>query len=301
MPSLSVQAFAKVNLTLDVFNRRSDGFHSIASVVQTISLHDSLVLTLRDEPGVSVSCEGPHEAGVPRDASNLAARAAQSLLDVARCDSGLHITIHKRIPSQAGLGGGSSDAAAALLGTAALFGLDIGPKLLHDLAAGLGSDVPFFLSGGTAVIRGRGDAVGPLQDAPPLWVVVVKPAESVSTGWAYGALDAMEERASARATKRMEEAVRSGDARAVAVGQSNDFEAVVFRHVPAIAWLRDELLMAGARAAHLCGSGSAVYGIVENEAEAERIAALFRSRYDHATAERTLSRVEANPLREVAV
>jgi len=299
MTTLTVQARAKINLTLDVFNKRSDGYHSLASVVQAISLYDTL--RLRAAPGseISLTCEGEHAAGVPSDASNLVVKAARAVLDVAHCDMGLDIRLHKGIPSQAGLGGGSSDAAAALIGVTSLFGLDIGPKLLHELASKLGSDVPFFLSGGTAIMRGRGENICPVADAPTLWLVVVKPEESVSTAWAYGALDSIEDRSSNRATKPLEEALKAGDLARVISGQSNDFELPVFRRFPRLAWLRDELQMAGALTAHLCGSGSALYGIAGDEAQANKIANLLRGAYRNTYVARTLSRIESNPLREM--
>src|SRR5262249_21751824 len=160
---------------------------------------------------------------------------------------------------QAGLGGGSSNAAAALLGVNALLGLNLEARTLYDLAASLGSDVPFFLTGGTAAARGRGASLTPLADAPTLLLVVVQPEENVSTAWDYGELDAISDRASHRATKRMEEALRAGDHGRLIAWQSNDFELPVFAHFPRLAWLHDELRMAGALTAHLCGSGSALY------------------------------------------
>ncbi|HLJ54301.1 MAG TPA: 4-(cytidine 5'-diphospho)-2-C-methyl-D-erythritol kinase [Chthonomonadaceae bacterium] len=301
MTRLTVYARAKINLTLDVFNRRSDGYHSIASVFQAISLQDTLTLTGAAESGIRLTCDGPHAAGVPVDDTNLVVRAARALLDVAHCESGLDIHLRKEIPSQAGLGGGSSDAAAALIGAATLFGIDAGPRLLRELAIRLGSDVPFFLSGGTAVVRGRGENISPIADAPALWLVLVKPDESVSTAWAYGALDAIEERASNRATSLLEGALKSGDAARTIACQSNDFEAPVFARYPGVAWLRDQLQMAGAVAAHLCGSGSAVYGVARDRLAAERIAASLRPSYANTAVARTLSRIESNPLRELAL
>lgn len=298
MTSLTLHAYAKINLTLDVFNKRADGYHSLASIVQAISLRDTLELSPA-APGVSLTCEGEHAFGVPTDATNLVVRAAKAVLDVAHCECGLHIRLHKGIPSQAGLGGGSSDAAATLIGVTALFGLGLGPKLLHDLAAKLGSDVPFFLSGGTAVMRGRGENISPATDAPPMWIVVVKPEESVSTGWAYGALDEMTDRSSNRATKPLDEALKSGDLSRIISGQSNDFELPVFRHHPRLAWLRDELQMAGALTAHLCGSGSALYGVATDQAHALKIGELLRRTYPFTYVARTLTRVESNPLREI--
>jgi 4-diphosphocytidyl-2-C-methyl-D-erythritol kinase len=298
MSTLTVSSFAKINLTLDVFSKRADGYHSIASVMQAISLHDTLRLTRRDEAGVVFTCDALPEDAVPTDATNLVVRAAQAALEAAETSvsGGMEIRLEKRIPAQAGLGGGSSNAAATLLGCNALLELNLSSKKLHELASSLGSDVPFFLTGGTAVARGRGENLTPLPDIPTLWLVVVKPEESVSTGWAYKELDALPERASHRGTKRMEEALRAEDHDRLLAFQSNDFEAVVFPHFPRLAFLHDELRMAGAVTAHLCGSGSALYGVAPNEATAERIASLLRTRYPRVSVARTLTRMESDPL-----
>ncbi len=300
-PSLKVRAFAKINLTLDVFSRRADGYHGLASVMQAISLHDTLTLTRREEPGIGFTCAALDGSDVPADETNLAYRAALSAFQAASeagvgIDSGVTIHLEKRIPSQAGLGGGSSDAAAALLSVNSLFGLKLSVETLHRCAAALGSDVPFFLTGGTATARGRGENLTALPDMPPCWLVVVKPEESVSTGWAYTQLDAVVDRASHRATKRMEEALRTQDNERMLAFASNDFELPVFMHFPRLAWLHDELRMAGALTAHLCGSGSALYGTAPDEAAARRIAAHFTGRYPHVATARTLSRAESDPL-----
>lgn len=293
---LILRAYAKINLTLDVFSKRADGYHSLASVLQTISLHDTLTLTPTDAPGIALTCDAPEEFAVPTDELNLAFRAVKTALEAAgRTDCGLEIHLEKRIPAQAGLGGGSSDAASALIGANRLLDLGLDAKRLHELAASLGSDVPFFLAGGAAAARGRGEILTPLPDIEPFWLVVVKPAIGVSTAWAYAQLDAEPERASHRATKRFEEALQSGDRDRLIQWQSNDFELPVFAHFPELAWLHDELRMAGAVTAHLCGSGSAIYGVAENETQAKKIAALLQSKYSHVYLTQTLTR-EASEL-----
>ncbi len=299
--SRTVRAFAKINLTLDVFSKRADGYHSLASVMQAISLHDTLILTRREEPGLGFTCDAPAAAEIPADATNLVYRAAQAVLTAAeeaghRLGGGVALHLVKRIPAQAGLGGGSSDAAATLLGTDALLNLGLSRSALHDCATALGSDVPFFLMGGTATARGRGENLTALPDAPPCWLVVVKPEESVSTGWAYSQLDAIPERASHRATGRWEQALRGEDHDRLLAFQSNDFEQPVFTHFPRLAWLHDELMMAGALAAHLCGSGSALYGIVPDAATAQRVADRLQGRYPYVSIARTLTRAESDPL-----
>lgn len=300
MNTFTLNAYAKINYTLDVFSKRADGYHDIASVMQTISLHDTLRFTRRDEPGIVFTCKAPDAPDVPTDASNLVVRAAQLVLEAAReagrtVQSGIAIHLEKRIPSQAGLGGGSSDAATALRGTEMALELAAADLPLPTLAAQLGSDVPFFLRGGTAVARGRGEKLSALPDGPPFALVVVKPEENVSTGWAYNALDALAERKSHRATRRMEEALRRGDHDRILAFQSNDFELPVFQQHPRLAWLHDELMMAGCLTARLCGSGSALYGIASNAAQAERIAALLRPKYPRTHVAHTLSRAEFNP------
>ena len=299
-PSLSAEplilkAPAKINLTLDVFSKRSDGYHSLASVMQAISLFDTLTFQRTDRPGIGFTCHAPEAADVPTDDTNLVVRAVKAVLAEADLSESLGLIVHldKAIPSQAGLGGGSSDAATALKGANRLMGDRIEKKRLLELAAALGSDVPFFLIGGTAAARGRGEQLTPLEDGPELWLVVVKPLDSVSTGWAYGELDADPNRASHRATKRMEEALREGDVERIIQFQSNDFEAPVFTKHPKISWVADELRMCGAATARMSGSGAAVYGVTRTEAEAQRIAGKMQGRYPFVAVARTLRRDEA--------
>lgn len=296
---LNLRAFAKINLTLDVFSKRPDGYHGIASVMQAISLHDTIRMVLRDEPGVQFTCDGPEAAGIPIDDSNLVVRAAAAVIVAAResrgssVKSGVAIHLNKVTPSQAGLGGGSSDAAATVVGVNELFGLNLPPSKLHEIAASIGSDVPYFLLGGTAVARGRGEVLSPSKDAPRFWLVVVKPDENVSTAWAYGELDSMPDRSSHRGTKRMEQAIEEGDYDLVLARMCNDFELPVFSRYPRLAWLHDELRMAGARTAGLCGSGSAIFGVAGSEAEARNIAAMLQSRYPGVSVAHTLTREES--------
>src|SRR5439155_268168 len=151
--------------------------------------------------GIALECDAPD---VPADETNLAYRAAAAVLEAANRSKGVIIRLNKRIPSHAGLGGGSADAAYTLLGMDRLFALGLTSERLSEMAAELGSDVPFFLTGGTASARGRGEKLSLLPDGPPFWFVIVKPDACVSTAWAYQALDAIPQRSSARATRDME-------------------------------------------------------------------------------------------------
>ena len=276
MTSLTRNAYAKINLTLDVGPRRADGYHDISSVMQTIGLHDTLTVSqTADAPGVHLEVTGDEGEGVPSDESNLVHRAAVRLQKVAAARevipgglSGLHILLHKRIPSQAGLGGGSSDAAATLLAVNDLLGLTLSLLRLSEIGVALGADVPFFLTGGTALVRGIGERVTPLPPLHPPWfLVVVKPLVGVSTAAAYAALDALPGRVPGSAT----EAWWNNEQ-----GLSNDFEAAVFPTHPEIAAAYALLSQTDGTEESfrplLCGSGAAIFRRVASAEEAHRLA-----------------------------
>ena len=280
MTSLTRNAHAKINLTLDVGARRPDGFHDIASVMQTLALHDTLTLTLTpDAPGVRLEVIGDEGGGVPADESNLVHRAAVRLQKVAAARgstlgsrSGVHILLHKRIPSQAGMGGGSSDAAAALLAINDLLGLALPLPRLAEIGASLGADVPFFLTGGTASVQGIGEQVMALPPLSPPWpLIVVKPPVGVSTAAAYAALDALPGRISGSATA----AWLGGEERPL-----NDFEQVILPAYPEVAVAHALLIQTDTGQESfsplLCGSGAAIFKRVRSDAEAQRL-------FDHIT------------------
>jgi 4-diphosphocytidyl-2-C-methyl-D-erythritol kinase len=282
---VEVKAFAKVNLDLRVLGTRPDGYHELRTVFQTIALHDTIRLRAVDGP-VSLSCG---TAGVPLDASNLVWRAASRLwAAIGRPGepTGVAIEIDKGIPLQSGLGGGSADAAAGLAGLARLWG-PVPGDVVRDVAAALGADVPFFLTGGTALGLGRGEEIYPLVDMPPHAVVIVTPPFGVSTVEAYRWYD--EDRAAGR-----KEAVHDLQPLPVpwpsrAAQMVNDLEPPVMRRHPEIGQLRARLREAGAVAAAMSGSGSAVFGLFARRATAARaVATLGRG----AVLTRTLSRLE---------
>ena len=290
-----VRSYAKVNLTLDVLGKRPDGFHDIESVMQTISMHDTLTLGLGGEPGIRLTCDMP---GIPTDESNLAHRAAVLFFEALGVELRLDVHVEKRIPPQAGLGGGSSNAAAVLRGLSQLFEQDEGskfkvqsskfnesetlnlePSTLNHLAARIGSDVPFFLTGGTAFVRGRGEVVEPLPDVGPWWLVIVKPPFGISTAWAYQRLDGMRAAVSSQqsavseletASERIRKCIEAGDFRLLPRLLSNDLEAPAFERHPELPKLKDALADAGALGALMCGSGSAVFGLFDNKEAATR-------------------------------
>ena len=268
--TLTRRAPAKINLTLDVGPVGSDDFHPVRTVMQTIALADTLTVThTPHRPGVSLAVTGPEAAGVPNGPENLVYQAAVRMQKIAAArrvgsaaDLGVHIDLVKTVPSQAGLGGGSSDAAAALLALDTLWELNLSRERLTDMAAALGSDVPFFLHGGTALCEGRGERVTPLPALSPDWpLVIVKPPVGVSTAAAYRALDALPHRVMGTATERWP----------VDQHTANDFEAVVYHLFPEVGAVRAALADFGA-GPRLCGSGAALWCRAASDTHASRIA-----------------------------
>lgn len=283
--SVTVRAFAKVNLDLRIVGTLPDGYHDVRTVLQSIRLHDTL--EVRARPGAMViDCDVP---GVPVDARNLVWKAAALLHQTVRGrrgpPTGLHVTLRKRIPAEAGLGGGSSDAAAMLLAVTRLWRLSLDLPSLLRLGARLGADVPFFLAGGTAVGLGRGDDVSPLAEPPPSAIVVVKPAFGVSTAEAYRWFDEDRSGRPARASRRALDGWP-----AWAVDLRNDLELPVVRRHPRIRHAVRALTRHGARHAAMSGSGSAAFGIFDDQRAAADAQALLAGRGWWAVTTRTVTR-----------
>jgi 4-diphosphocytidyl-2-C-methyl-D-erythritol kinase len=262
--SIRIRAHAKINLDLRVLGTRADGFHELRTVFQAISLHDTLTIVPR-EGEFAIECA---TAGVPLDRSNLVWKAAQALWRAARRGGDVRdviVHLEKRIPLQAGLGGGSGNAAAALIALARLWRLNVRPSQLTDVAGSLGADVPFFLSGGTALGLGRGEEIYPLADLPRHWIVLLVPGFGVSTVDAYSWYD--HERDVDRGVVREPQHV-PGPWPSRAAQMINDLEPPIARRHPEIDHMKAALRRAGALAAAMSGSGSAVFGLFQRAAEA---------------------------------
>jgi len=262
---VTVRGFAKINLDLRVLGMRADGFHELRTVFQAISLHDIIACVPREGP-FAIECAA---AGVPLDESNLIWRAAEALWRSLRRSGPVRdivVRLDKRIPLQSGLGGGSADAAATLVALARAWRVPVRPAQLTDVAATLGADVPFFLSGGTALGLGRGDEIYPLADLPRHWVVLLVPGFGVSSGEAYGWYDA--ERDLGRGALGREAQHVPGPWPSRAAQMINDLEAAIARHHPEIDQMKAALRRAGAAAAAMSGSGSAVFGLFQDRREA---------------------------------
>jgi len=285
MRSLRIPAFAKVNLCLDILGRRADGYHELRTIFQTISLHDTLELSLTRQRKVQLECSDP---SLPCGRENLVWRALDALRRALHMRSGIHAVLYKRIPAGRGLGGGSSDAAAALIGLLRLTRHKLSAPRLLEIASRLGADVPFFLSGGRALGVGRGNEIFPLPDLPRRAVLVVSPASiAVPTRDAYAWVS------STLTDRRPASKIHSFCALCWSPqwsDLSNDFEQVVFARHPRLRTIKRKLLQGGAAEAALAGSGSAVFGVFPDPAQARRTARLFSD--DRAFVVRTLSRKE---------
>lgn len=262
---LVLKTAAKVNLTLEVLGKRTDGYHEIATVMQAVDLSDRI--TLDDADDLELRSSFPD---VPTDSRNSALRAAAALREAAGFRGGVRITLDKRIPVAAGLGGGSSDAAGVLVGLNRLWRLRWPLERLDELAATLGSDVPFFLRGGAAVATGRGEKVEPLR-ARSLALVLVNPKFPASTAEMYGRLTpAMY--SDGGATKALVGSLGRSAAR-VAASLYNGMEAAAAGVFPQIAQMRAALLAAGALGALMSGSGPTVFGVARSYEQARQIRA----------------------------
>lgn len=265
MASLALHAFCKVNLCLEITGRRDDGYHDLATVFQTVSLSDRLALETRDESGIDVIVPG---GGAPEGEENLCWQAAALYREENEWPEGLTVSLEKRVPSGAGLGGGSSDAAAVLTGLASMDSAPLPRSRLEEIAEKLGADVAFFLTGGTALATGRGDRVDPLPEIPACRILLIRPDLEVSTAEAYAMLsgDDFTDGAHARA---MADAIRAGRAGEIPGHVRNGFARRLEGRWPVLAELKTALRQAGALAAEITGSGSAVFGIFDDHAVAE--------------------------------
>jgi 4-diphosphocytidyl-2-C-methyl-D-erythritol kinase len=294
MSRVRVPAYAKVNLALRILGRRADGYHELRTIFQSISLHDTLTLSRAPGTGIELTVNmretGANRrarrgnsqtseagdagaTGVPSGPENLVWRALELLRRELKLRMGLRAVLEKRIPAGGGLGGGSSDAAAAMVALLRLARRTLPAERLAEIATSLGSDVPYFLHGGTALGLGRGNEIFPLPDAPPATLLVVVPRGiRVATREAYAWLGArLTRRKDARKILSFGALFRSRRE----FGLENDFEAAVFRRHPRLAGIKRELLRQGAAEAALAGSGSAVFGLFQYPAQARRAAQVF--------------------------
>lgn len=269
-----IRCLAKINLSLRVLHKRPDDYHELRTIFQAVSLFDTLQIEFQPAKASRVDLDS--ELAIPKE-SNLVVRAAELFLETLKVRGRVRLRLAKRIPMGAGLGGGSSDAAATLLALAALTGRGNSLENLAELGARLGSDVPFFLYGGTALGIGRGTELYPLPDPPELPALIVAPGVHISTPEAYRALNrSLTEESQSSIMSNLQRFAWQLEAGPGQFGESeNDFESAVFRQYPRLAEIKRKLLKQGARPALMSGSGSALFGVFETSGARDRARTIF--------------------------
>lgn len=260
----SIQAPAKLNLRLKVTGRRADGYHELVSLMVPVTLFDTLELEWASSSEVTLSCQG---YPLPADDTNLVMRAARAFQAKSGVREGLSVRLVKRIPVAAGLGGGSSDAAATLMALNGLCGKSLSDADLHTLATQLGADVPFFLEGRPSLARGIGEVLEPLEGWKGSWYVVVTPPLQVSTRWVYGQYRLKE---LTRDEYHYIKSMLSAKPQAIGRILENDLETITSARFPIIDRIKQRLLEVGAAGALMSGSGPSVFGVFDNEEQAAR-------------------------------
>lgn len=272
---IKVLAPAKINLTLDVTGKRPDGYHNIESVMQAVDLYDEVTLTDNNIGEITISC---NYEGVPCDESNICYKAAKRFFDYTKIDvKGVHIDINKKIPTQAGLAGGSSDGAAVIMGLNAMFNTMLNQQEMHEIAEKIGADVPFCLVGGTKLCTGIGTTIKKMPVFRCENIVIAKPSTvSVSTADAYRKVDALNPHPSY--TNEMVKALYSRDIFRITTTIFNDFELAL--RIPEVVELKSKMLKLKARGVGMSGSGSAVFAAFTSTRRAKKCFEKLKEEYD---------------------
>jgi 4-diphosphocytidyl-2-C-methyl-D-erythritol kinase len=278
--ALEKKSPGKVNLLLNVLGKRPDGFHELETVLQPVNLCDRLTFE-RGGRGVNLLC---HDSNLPADSRNLIHRAAMVFLQTTKITSGVRIRLEKKIPLAAGLGGGSSDAATTLLALNELFDQPLSPAKLNELAAALGSDVPFFLQPQPALATGRGENIQPLGFFPALHgkaFLLIHPGFGIATAWAYQSLARFPAALNGRQgrAEKLVSLLQAGDLRTAGGEFYNALEAPAFEKFPVLKLYQEFLRAHGALAALMSGSGSTTFAIVESDTAAEALVEKFKSKF----------------------
>ena len=283
--SLRLKSYAKINFNLKVLGRRQDGYHEIDSLIQNISLCDDIHLTETDH-GITVTCLSLR---VPQGKENIAYKAAEAFFNMTGVNKGVDISIEKRVPVAAGLGGGSSNAAAVIIGLNHMFGTNISRMKMLGLAEGIGSDVPFFIEGGTVHVRGRGEVVEKLKPSSETWIVLVAPKFEISAKFAYDEFDKV---LAFRLRRKEAPKLSSVEISSWAMSSilHNDLEEPVSAKHKEIAKIKERLLSLGATGAAMSGSGPAVFGLAQDEASAGKIVDRLKKDYPRTFLVKTVDR-----------
>jgi 4-diphosphocytidyl-2-C-methyl-D-erythritol kinase len=275
---IKLRSYAKINLYLDIGEKLNNGYHNIETLFQTINLFDEIIIEKLDQPIYQIQCNNPE---VPIDNNSLVYRTIDMILREKKY--GVAISIDKKIPIAAGLGGGSSNAASILLGICALFQLDIKKEELISMATSLGMDIPFFLERGTVYARGRGEILFPIKvEDTALQLVLVNPGIKISTKWAYQAFDKEKKNSIQKQNLDIFEKIKQKNIISLSEISEyvyNRFDSIICKKYPIIKKIKGELMESGAISATISGSGPTVYGILNNKSKADYAYHILKKEY----------------------
>lgn len=263
---MRLQAFAKINLGLDVLGKREDGYHEVRMIMQTIRMYDQLDMRKSVEPGIHLTTNKKY---IPVDENNLVWRAAKLMMDTCGIIEGVSIHLHKVIPVAAGMAGGSSDAAATLVGMNRLFHCGLSKEKLMELGVQIGADVPYCVLRGTALAEGIGEKLTVLPPMPDCWILIGKPGISVSTKYVYTTLDLNTDTVHPD-IDRMKKALEDGNLYGITERMGNALQDVTIPAYPEVERIKEQMKTLGAVNAMMSGSGPTVFGIFDNEEKAQK-------------------------------
>lgn len=269
---MRLRALAKINLGLDILRKREDGYHEVRMIMQTIQMYDVLKMKKVKKPGISLSVNYPY---IPSDERNLVYKAAKLLMDEFQVKEGVDICLEKFIPVAAGMAGGSSDAAAAMVGINRLFKLGLSERELMDRAVNIGADVPYCIMRGTALAEGIGEKLTRIAQIPDCFVLIGRPGISVSTKMAYESLQ-LDKISSHPDIDGMIRDIENGDLLTMTEKMGNVFEPGIIEKYPVIGEIKDLMEDNGALKAMMSGSGPTVFGIFDDREKMEVAAAVLR-------------------------
>ncbi len=262
---ITLNAHAKINLSLDVLNKRDDGYHNLKMIMQTLQLHD--IITIQEiESGIEIECEAPY---VPTSNSNIAYKAAEKVIQEYGLNAGVRIKIEKKIPVAAGLAGGSTDAAAVLKGMNELFGIGLDQQRLMDIGKTIGADVPYCIVGGTALAEGIGEIITPLPKMEAIPVILIKPRFGVSTASVFKSLQ-LDKIPYRPKTDMLIDALEKRDIKFIGENLCNVLESVTVERYPLIDKIKKDLITKGSIGSIMSGSGPTVFGLFEDDETAKK-------------------------------
>ena len=292
MEKVKIPAYGKINLFLDIKNVREDGFHNLEMVMQSIKLHDNITL-VPSKKGINITTDSKE---IPTDESNLAFQAAKAVMQKTKIEKGVNIHIDKNIPVAAGLAGGSTDAAAVIKGMNRLFELELDFSLMHELAAGLGSDVPFCIKGGTAFAKGRGEILNWLSPLKKKWVILIKPPQKVSTKEVYQLYDKKNIDLEIPVQKLIK-IIKDKDSLDIKDGWANVLEPVTKAIIDEIEVIEEKLIDQGFNFTMMTGSGPTVFSLIDKDQvdKAKEVVKNWDRPQDYVVLTETINEINSGP------